>query len=328
MQQSNVVLVCTTDDPVDSLEHHKTVAADESFSTKMLPTWRPDKVFAVQRPDFFNNWVDALAACTDIKIDGVAALLAALQKRHDYFHAVGCRLSDYGLETVVGESVNDNTIEAIFSKVRGGESATDTEKWQFQSALHHACARMDAASDWTMQIHFGAMRNNNTRNFKALGPDTGFDSIGDWPIASGLSRFLDRLDQDDALPRTILYTLNPRDNEIIGTMLGNFMGGGTPGKLQFGSGWWFNDQLDGMRRQMDALSQLGLLRRFVGMLTDSRSFLSYTRHEYFRRLLCNMLGAEVESGLLPDDIALIGQMVEDISYRNAASYFGFDLPQP
>ncbi len=326
MQQSNVVLVCTTDDPTDTLEHHQAVAADTHFDVKMLPTWRPDKVFAVHRPDFFNAWIDKLALITDLRIDSVAALLAALQQRHDFFHAVGCRLADYGLDTVVGEAVDANTVEAIFAKVRGGEAATDQERWQFQSALHDACARMDAASNWTMQIHFGAMRNNNTRNFHALGPDTGFDSIGDWSVAHGLSRFLDRLDQDDALPRTILYTLNPRDNEVIGTMLGNFMDGRTPGKLQFGSGWWFNDQLDGMRRQMEALSQLGLLRRFVGMLTDSRSFLSYTRHEYFRRLLCNMLGSDIEAGLLPHDVELIGAMVQDIGYRNAASYFGFELP--
>ena len=326
MTQSNVVLVCTTDDPVDSLEHHKTVSADAACTTQMLPTWRPDKVFAVQRPDFFNAWVDQLGELTGGQIDSVEALLAALQQRHDYFHAVGCRLSDYGLETVVGQPVDPQAVEAIFAKVRKGEAATDAERWLFQSALHDACARMDAVSNWTMQIHYGAMRNNNSRLFTRLGPDTGFDSIGDLPIASGLSRFLDRLDQDEALPRTILYTLNPRDNEVLGTMIGNFQDGSVPGKLQFGSGWWFNDQLDGMRRQMDALSQLGLLRRFVGMLTDSRSFLSYTRHEYFRRLLCNMLGEEMDSGLLPHDMELIGNMVQDISYRNAARYFGFDLP--
>jgi glucuronate isomerase len=326
MLQSNVALVCTTDDPVDSLEHHKAVAADAGFSCKMLPTWRPDKVFAVHRPDFFNAWITRLGEVTGLVIDSVETLLAALQQRHDCFHAVGCRLSDYGLETVVGGAIDANLVEAIFQKVRKGEAATENERLQFQAALHDACARMDAKSDWTMQIHYGALRNNNTRLFAKLGPDAGFDSIGDWPIASGLSRFLDRLDQDDALPRTILYTLNPRDNEILGTMIGNFQGGSTPGKLQFGSGWWFNDQLDGMRRQMDALSQLGLLRRFVGMLTDSRSFLSYTRHEYFRRLLCNMLGSEMVSGLLPYDMELIGAMVADISYRNAARYFGFNLP--
>lgn len=326
MMQSKVVLVCTTDDPVDTLEHHQAVRDDPGFGVKMLPTWRPDKVFAVQRPDFFNAWVDQLGVLTGGRITSVEGLLAALQQRHDFFHAVGCRLSDYGLETVVGEPVTPQAIEAIFAKVRRGEAASDAERWQFQSALHDACARMDAASNWTMQIHYGAQRNNNSRLFRKLGPDTGFDSIGDWPIASGLARFLDRLDQDEALPRTILYTLNPRDNEVLGTMIGNFQDGSIPGKLQFGSGWWFNDQLDGMRRQMDALSQLGLLRRFVGMLTDSRSFLSYTRHEYFRRLLCNMLGSEMASGLLPDDMDLIGSMVQDISYRNAAGYFGFDLP--
>lgn len=327
MEQSNVVLVCTTDDPTDTLEHHKAVLEDSAFQVQMLPTWRPDKVFAVHRPAFFNDWIDTLASITDIQIDDVGSLLAALQQRHDFFHEVGCRLADYGLDTVVGGAVDTDTVERIFAKVRSGEAATDQERWQFQSALHDACARMDAASGWTMQIHFGAMRNNNSRQFEALGPDTGFDSIGDLPVAQGLSRFLDRLDQDDALPRTILYTLNPRDNEVIGSMLGNFMDGRTPGKIQFGSGWWFNDQLDGMRRQMDTLSQLGLIRRFVGMLTDSRSFLSYTRHEYFRRLLCQMLGADVEAGLLPNDMRLIGDMVQDICYRNAAGYFGFDLPK-
>jgi glucuronate isomerase len=326
MQQSKVALVCTTDDPTDSLEHHQAVKADVGFSTRMLPTWRPDKVFTVHKPDVFNAWIDRLAEVSDVRITSVESLLTALQNRHDFFASVGCRLSDYGLDTVVGEIPSPEVVESIFTKARSGEAATESERWLFQAALHHACAKMDAASDWTMQIHYGAMRNNNSKAFQALGPDTGFDSIGDLPIANGLSRFLDRLEQDDALPRTILYTLNPRDNEILGSMIGNFQGGGQPGKVQFGSGWWFNDQLDGMRRQMDALSQLGLLRRFVGMLTDSRSFLSYTRHEYFRRLLCNMLGAEMANGLLPDDMALIGEMVQDISYRNAAQYFGFDLP--
>ncbi|MFU8780768.1 MAG: glucuronate isomerase, partial [Kiritimatiellia bacterium] len=259
MTQSNVVLVCTTDDPIDSLEHHKTVSADDAFATQMLPTWRPDKVFAVHRPDFFNAWVDQLGELTGARIASVEALLAALQQRHDYFHAVGCRLSDYGLDTVVGHPIDPQKVAAIFAKVRNGEAASEEERWLFQSALHDACARMDAASNWTMQIHYGAMRNNNSRRFQRLGPDTGFDSIGDLPIASGLSRFLDRLDQDEALPRTILYTLNPRDNEILGSMIGNFQDGSIPGKLQFGSGWWFNDQLDGMLRQIEAVSQLSLL---------------------------------------------------------------------
>jgi glucuronate isomerase len=300
--------------------------ADDAFHTQMLPTWRPDKVFAVHRPDFFNAWIDRLGELTGGRIDSVEALLAALQQRHDYFHAVGCRLSDYGLETVVGHPVDPQKVEAFLPRyAKGRRPVMQSVGFSSRRCTMPVPAWMLPATGrcrYTM-VH---MRNNNSRLFRRLGPDTGFDSIGDLPIASGLSRFLDRLDQDEALPRTILYTLNPRDNEILGTMIGNFQDGSIPGKLQFGSGWWFNDQLDGMRRQMDALSQLGLLRRFVGMLTDSRSFLSYTRHEYFRRLLCNMLGGEMASGLLPHDMALIGSMVQDISYRNAASYFGFDLP--
>ncbi len=325
MERSNVALVCTTDDPVDSLEHHQAVKADTAFTVQMLPTWRPDKVFAIHRNAFFNTWVDKLSAVSGITISCVADLLAALQRRHDVFHANGCRLSDYGVETVIADPYLDSQIEAIFKKVRAGGTPSVEECRQFQSAMHHESARMDSAAGWTMQIHYGAMRNNNTRLFETLGPDVGVDSIGDWPVAVGLSRFMDRLDREDALPRTILYTLNPRDNEVLGTMLGNFQGGGIPGKIQFGSGWWFNDQTDGMLRQMEALSQLGLLSRFVGMLTDSRSFLSYTRHEYFRRLLCNLLGADMAHGRIPDDYELVGRMVGDICYRNAAGYFGFDL---
>jgi len=325
MARSNVALVCTTDDPADSLEHHLAVKTDSGFAVQMLPTWRPDKVFAIHRNEFFNNWIDRLGEVSGVRIDSIADLLAALRQRHDFFHAAGCRLSDYGLETVIADPYRDEQIEAIFRQVRGGGEPTVEGCRQFQSALHYECARMDAASGWTMQIHYGAMRNNNTRLFEKLGPDVGVDSIGDWPVAEAMSRFLDRLDREGALPRTILYTLNPRDNEVLGTMLGNFQGDGIPGKIQLGSGWWFNDQIDGMLRQMEAVSQLGLLSRFVGMLTDSRSFLSYTRHEYFRRLLCNLLGSEMVRGLVPDDIELVGNMVRDISYNNAARYFGFAL---
>lgn len=327
MERSHVSLVCTTDDPVDPLEHHMSVKQDAAFAVQMLPTWRPDKVFAIHRGAFFNDWIDRLSHVSDVTIQSVGDLLGALQKRHDFFHACGCRLSDYGLETVIADPYRDDAIEAIFRKVRAGEAPTLTERRQFQSALHYECARMDAAAGWTMQIHYGAMRNNNTRLFEALGPDVGVDSIGDWPVAEALSRFLDRLDGHDALPKTILYTLNPRDNEVLGSMLGNFQGGGIPGKIQLGSGWWFNDQMDGMLRQMEAVSQLGLLSRFVGMLTDSRSFLSYTRHEYFRRLLCNLLGHDMRRGLVPDDMPLVGRMVADISYGNAVRYFGFQLKE-
>lgn len=325
MKSSGVRLVCTTDDPTDTLEHHLAVQADHTFGIQMLPTWRPDKVFAIQRVPFFNTWIDRLGAAAGVSIHGVADVLRALQARHDFFHTAGCRLSDYGIETVIADPYRDEQIESIFRKVRSGMPPTPTECRLFQSALHYECARMDSASGWTMQIHYGAMRSNNSRMLEKLGPDTGFDSIGDWPVADGLSTLLNRLDSTDTLPKTILYNLNPRDNEVLVTMAGNFQGAKTPGKIQLGSGWWFNDQRDGMRRQLEALSQLGLLSRFVGMLTDSRSFLSYVRHEYFRRLLCDLLGDEMEKGLIPNDYGLVGGMVEDICYNNAAHYFGFNL---
>jgi len=325
MRQSNVVLVCTTDDPTDSLEHHKSVAADGTFASQMLPTWRPDKVLAIDKGYFWNSWIEKLEAATGTAVDSVASLLSALQQRHDFFAAAGCRLSDYGLETVYADPYSDAEVEAAFQTARGMRAVSIEQVRKFRSAMLYACARMDAGADWTVQLHYGAMRNNNSRMGARLGPDTGFDSIGDWPVAEALSRFMNRLDREEALPRTILYTLNPRDNEVLGTMLGNFQDGKTAGKIQFGSGWWFNDQMDGMLRHMEAVSQLGLLSRFVGMLTDSRSFLSYTRHEYFRRILCNLLGNDMKRGLIPRDFALVGRMVQDICYNNAARYFGFDL---
>ncbi len=325
MVQSDVRVVCTTDDPVDSLEHHKAVAADAAFPVTVLPTWRPDKGMAIDKPEVFNPWVDALAAAADIDVTGFSTFLEALRKRHDAFAAQGCRLSDHGLDTVYADDWTDAGLTAVFKRVRGGGVASPQEIRQFKAAMLDAFARMDAEKGWTQQIHYGALRNNNSRRFRSLGPDTGFDSIGDWPIAEALSRFLDRLDADDSLPRTILYTLNPRDNEVLAAMLGNFQDGRVPGKIQLGSGWWFNDQLDGMLRQLEAISQLGLLSRFVGMLTDSRSFLSYTRHDYFRRILCNLLGHDIRRGLLPNAIDLIGGMVQDVSYRNAERYFGFPI---
>ena len=325
MTQSNVRLVCTTDDPADSLEHHLKVRND-GFATQVLPTWRPDKALAIDRPEFWNGWLDKLSVAAKQDVRSFDDLITALQKRHDYFASLGCRLSDYGIETVYAEPYTDAAIRQIFSKVRSGANATQDEVAQFRSAMLFECGRMDAAADWTWQIHYGALRNNNARMFAKLGPDTGFDSIGDWPVAQAMSRLFDRLDQLDALPRTVLYTLNPRDNEILGTMIGNFQRGPIAGKMQFGSGWWFNDQKDGMTRQIEALSQLGLLSRFVGMLTDSRSFISYPRHEYFRRLLCNILGNDIATGQIPDDIPWTGEIVRDICYRNAVRYFGFNLP--
>lgn len=324
MVQSNVVAVCTTDDPVDSLEHHLAVADDADFDVQMRPTWRPDKGMAVESPDVFNDWVDRLEAVSDVAIEDFSSYIDALRKRHDFFHAAGCRLSDHGVETVYADPYTHAEIEAIFDKVRASGRLTQVEVRKFKSAMMYVFAVMDHEKDWTQQIHYGAMRNNNTRMFEARGPDSGFDSIGDYEIARPLSRFMDRLDCDRQLPRTILYNLNPTDNELLATMLGNFQDGSIPGKIQHGSGWWFLDQMDGMRRQMESLSALGLLSRFVGMLTDSRSFLSYTRHEYFRRILCNLLGNDMARGLIPGDMALIGRMVRDVSYNNAARYFGFD----
>ena len=323
MKQSKVEVVCTTDDPVDSLEYHIAIAADTSFATQVRPTWRPDMAFAVDKPEAFAGWIAKLEAATQMDIATVDSLLGALRKRHDFFHAHGCRLSDRGLETVYGEEFTAAEAGAIFSKARAGKPLTASEVLLFKSFMLHELAVMDAEKAWTQQLHYGALRSNNTAMLRKVGPDTGFDSIGDWSAASGMSRYFDRLNQLGSLPKTIIYNLNPRDNELVATMLGNFQDGETAGKMQMGSGWWFLDQLDGMTRQIEALSQLGLLSQFVGMLTDSRSFLSYTRHEYFRRLLCNILGSDMERGLLPNDLALVGKMVADISYYNARNYFGF-----
>lgn len=324
MTRSRVKLVCTTDDPCDTLEDHAAIQAS-GFETAVLPAWRPDKAMAIDRPAFWNAWLDRLAAAAGMPVASWDDLLNALQKRHDFFSARGCLISDYGIETPCADRYLDSDIRAIFNRVRQGGDASPAEVSAFRSAFLFEGLAMDARSDWSAQIHYGAMRNNNTRMFEKLGPDSGFDSIGDWPSAGPMARLLDRLEQADALPRLILYTLNPRDNEVIGSMLGNFQHGPEAGRMQFGSGWWFNDQRDGMLRQLEALSQLGLLSRFVGMLTDSRSFLSYTRHEYFRRILCNLLGTDITEGRIPDDIAWTGEIVKDICYRNAVRYFGFRL---
>ncbi len=326
MRRSRVRLVCTTDDPADTLEHHLRLRADDGFAVRVLPTWRPDKALAIDRPAIWNEWLDRLGAAARREVRSYDDLLAALAERHAFFAAAGCRLSDYGVETVPEAApCPPRGMAAIFAKVRRGGRATPAEVARFRAELLHECGRMDAAANWTWQIHYGALRDNNSRMFALLGPDSGFDSIGDWPVARGMSRLFDRLDREDALPRTIVYPLNPRDNELVAAMIGNFQRGPTPGKMQFGSGWWFNDQRDGMRRQLEALSQLGILGRFVGMVTDSRSFLSYTRHEYFRRLLCDLLGGEIADGRLPDDLPWIGGIVQDICWHNAVRYFGFDV---
>lgn len=326
MTASKVLLVCTTDDPVDALEDHRSVAEDKTFGIQMLPTWRPDKSLAVHTPEAFNSWIARLETAAGIEIgDTFSDLLAALRSRHDAFHAMGCRLSDRGLLTVDAEDYTEAAVSAAFRKARAGTTPDAKECARFRSALLHELAVMDAEKGWTMQIHYGALRNNNRRLFATLGPDIGCDSIADVSVAEPLSRFLGRLDASDRLPKTILYNLNPRDNALLTTMAGNFQDGSVPGKIQHGSAWWFLDHKDGMERQMATLAATGLLSRFVGMLTDSRSFLSYTRHEYFRRILCNLLGNEIEQGLIPRDMELVGEMVKDISYRNAARYFGFNV---
>jgi glucuronate isomerase len=323
MERSRVEVACTTDDPVDSLEHHRAITADQTFSIQVLPTWRPDKALWIDRTEPFNEWLDALGRAAGADILSLDGLMAALQKRHDFFADHGCRLSDRGIDRVWAEDCSSSEAAAIFSKARARHPITADEAIRYKSFLLHELAVMDAAKGWTMQIHYGAQRNNNTRGMRAIGPDAGFDSIGDWPVAAAMARHFDRLDQAGALPKTIIYNLNPRDNEVIATMLGNFQEGPVRGKMQFGSAWWFNDQLDGMTRQIETLSQLGLLAGFVGMLTDSRSFLSYPRHEYFRRLLCNILGRDMQRGLVPDDEQLVGSLAGAICYRNAKRFFAF-----
>jgi glucuronate isomerase len=326
MQKANVKLVCTTDDPIDDLQHHSSVAADKAFGTAMLPTWRPDKAMAVEDATAYNAYVERLEQAADMPISSFQDLLDALQKRHDFFHDNGCRLSDHGLETVFAEDYTQADLDRIFAKVRAGNQLSFGEVKQFQSAMLVEFALMDHAKGWVQQFHIGAIRNNNPRLYRTLGADTGFDSIGDHNYAVPLAKFLGKLDDQNRLAKTVIYNLNPRDNEMIGTMIGNFQDGSAPGKIQMGSGWWFMDQMDGMTRQIEALSQLGLLSRFVGMLTDSRSFLSYSRHEYFRRILCRILGRDMADGMVPNDLDMVGRMVQDISFNNARDYFPFDVP--
>ncbi len=327
MQQAKVKIVCTTDDPADDLAPHKKIAADRDFKIGVLPTWRPDRAMAVENTEKYNRYLERLSKASGINIQSFDDLMTALNKRHDYFQANGCRLSDHGLETVCADDYSASDIKTIFAKIRRGKDLNSEEIGKFQSAMLVEFALMDHAKGWVQQFHIGAIRNNNPRLYRTLGPDTGFDSMGDHNYAKPLAKFLGRLDDENRLAKTILYNINPRDNEMISTMIGNFQDGSVPGKLQFGSGWWFLDQLDGMARQIEALSQLGLLSRFVGMTTDSRSFLSYSRHEYFRRLLCRILGRDMAQGLIPDDIQMVGRMLKDICFNNAKAYFPFKVPE-
>ncbi|WP_230392108.1 glucuronate isomerase [Pontibacter sp. FD36] len=323
LKKMNVEIICTTDDPIDTLEHHQKVKAD-NCGIQVLPAFRADKVLAIDDEAVFLPYLQKLAEAAGIAIDNYQGLLDALQQRHDFFHENGCRLSDHGLETIYAEAYTEQEVTTIFQKALQKQSLTKEEVLKFKSAMLMQLALMDHAKNWTQQFHLGALRNNNTRMMRELGPDTGFDSIGDFDVARPLAKFMDKLDNSNQLAKTILYNLNPSQNELYATMIGNFNDGSTPGKIQYGSAWWFLDQKDGMERQLNALSNMGLLSRFVGMLTDSRSFLSYPRHEYFRRILCNMIGNDVENGELPaSEMAWLGQMVEDICYNNAKSYFNF-----
>jgi glucuronate isomerase len=323
ISQSKVEVICTTDAPVDSLIEHHSIANDPSFNTTVLPTWRPDRALTVADPKTFNEWVVKLEQASKITISRLDDFLVALRHRHDDFARHGCRLSDRGIETFYAEDCTHPTAATIFDKVRAGQPLSTQDVMRFKSFMLHELAVMDAEKGWTMQIHYGALRSANARMLRVAGRDSGFDSIGDWPVAEAMAKHFDRLEQAGQLPKTIIYNLNPRDNELVATMIGNFQDGTTPGKMQFGSGWWFLDQSDGMTRQLEALSQLGLLSQFIGMLTDSRSFLSYARYEYFRRLLCNILGNDIRRGILPNDLKLVGAMVQDISYYNAKRYFDF-----
>jgi glucuronate isomerase len=310
---------------VDDLQHHRRLAEELAAGTigvRVLPTFRPDRAMAIESPKLFISWVVRLEQAADLLIGDYAAFLEALRRRHAYFHERGCRLSDHGLEQPYAAEYTDSEVAEIFQTLRSGGRASPEEALTFKSAVLHELAVMDAEAGWTQQFHFGAIRNLSSRMLAALGPDTGFDAIGDFEIARPLARFLDRLDREGRLARTILYVLNPRDNEMAASILGCFQDGSIAGKMQFGSAWWFNDQLDGMTRQLEALSNLGLLSRFVGMLTDSRSFLSYSRHQYFRRLMCDLFGRDVEAGLLPRDLPHLGGIIRDICWGNAGRYFG------
>ena len=322
LKKFKVEVVCTTDDPSDTLSHHQKIKED-GFEIMVLPTFRPDKAMAAEDVVLYNHYLDKLSDTSNIDIKDLQSLVDALKSRHDYFHYMGGRLSDHGLEEMYSNSFKKSEIKKIFNSIRSGVSVSRKKLLKFKSALLIYLAEMDHEKGWTQQFHLGALRNNNSRMASSLGPDTGFDSIGDKEMARPVSRFLNSLDKTNSLPKTILYNLNPRDNYLFATMTGNFNDGSVPGKIQFGSGWWFLDQKEGMELQLNALSNLGLLSRFVGMLTDSRSFLSYPRHDYFRRILCNLIGMDVKNGLLPKDPDWLGQMVENISYYNAKNFFNF-----
>jgi glucuronate isomerase len=325
LKQFRVAVVCSTDDPTDSLEPHARLAARKHADTQVYPTWRPDRAVLVEDRAAWTAWVEKLEQAAGASIGSWQDLLAALEKRHTFFHERGCRASDHGIEVIDALPFTDEVAASLFARLRDGKALDPDEACIFRSALLHRLALLDHARGWVQQFHVGAVRNANTRMKLRLGPDTGFDSIGDFEQARPIARFLDRLDATDQLAKTILYNLNPADNAVVATVVGNFQDGSVPGKMQWGSAWWFLDQLDGMEAQIRTLANMGLLSRFVGMITDSRSFLSYPRHDYFRRLLCNILGEDVRRGRLPDDRKALGSLVANVSFYNARDYFGFAL---
>ena len=328
LKKMNVKLICTTDDPVDSLEYHQQLDKTDSF-TKMNPAFRPDKAMNVDDTITFNQYLTALEKATDISISTFNDYLAAIKNRHAYFAANHCAVSDHGLEEIYAEDYTQTEIVASFSKIRSGGSLSLEERKKFKSAMLVTFAEWDCEKEWVQQYHLGALRNNNSRMLQQLGPDTGWDSVGDFSQAKALSKFLNRLDTNNQLAKTIIYNLNPADNELMATMIGNFNDGSVAGKVQWGSAWWFLDQKDGMTKQINTLSNMGLLSKFIGMLTDSRSFLSFPRHEYFRRLLCNLFGEEIENGELPNDLSWVGKVIQDICYNNAKNYFNLNqLEEP
>jgi glucuronate isomerase len=322
LRKMNVKVVCTTDDPIDSLEHHLKIR-NEGIDLKIFPAYRPDKAMNVDDAVSFNQYLSKLEVVADTNISSFSTYLDALKQRHDFFASMGCTVSDHGLEQIYAEDYTDEDISNIFDKIRKGNNLSREENLKFKSAMLEIFAVWDHEKGWVQQYHLGALRNNNTRRLSQLGADTGWDSIGDFPQAVALSKFLNRLDGRNQLAKTIIYNLNPADNELMASMIGNFNDGSVEGKIQYGSAWWFLDQKDGMKKQINALSNMGLISRFVGMLTDSRSFLSFPRHEYFRRLLCDMFGEEIENGELPADIEWTGKIIQDICYNNAVNYFGW-----
>jgi glucuronate isomerase len=323
LEKFRVAVICTTDDPIDDLAHHQAIRAS-TLATRVYPAFRPDKVFAIDQGEAFRTWVERLEKASGCNGSDLSGLLDALRNRHDFFGSLGARLSDHGLPFCYSEPCDQAEAGAIYSRTRSGVKPSEPETIKFRSYLLRFFGELDADANWTKQLHLGALRNANSRKFKELGPDTGFDSIGDWPQGESLARYLDQLESIGKLPKMILYNLNPNDNYLSAAMIGNFQDGSIPGKLQFGSGWWYLDQKEAMEWQLNALSNIGLLSRFVGMLTDSRSFMSYPRHEYFRRVLCNLIGQEVDRGEVPMDEELLGNLVRGICFENAKAYFGLE----